>query len=128
MPIKHAALKQLRKDKKRQQRNQAVRSELRTLTKRLLGLLKGLGAAEAELVEPAMVQVFQPEDIPRESGQLFLDVVVRRGKDVIECYTTTPFAGIDQRITDQALIADHRYALTGFSFRPQFRSRRREPR
>ena len=39
MPIKHAALKQIRKDRKRQQRNQAVRSELKTLTKRLLGLL-----------------------------------------------------------------------------------------
>jgi small subunit ribosomal protein S20 len=39
MPIKHAALKQMRKDRKRQQRNQAVRSELKTLTKRLLTLL-----------------------------------------------------------------------------------------
>ena len=40
MPIKHAALKQIRKDRKRQARNQAVRSELKTLTKQLLGLLK----------------------------------------------------------------------------------------
>lgn len=39
MPIKHAALKQIRKDRKRQQRNQALQSELKTLTKRLLGLL-----------------------------------------------------------------------------------------
>ena len=39
MPIKHAALKQIRKDRKRQQRNQGVRSELKTLTRRLLGLL-----------------------------------------------------------------------------------------
>ena len=40
MPIKHAALKQLRKDRGRHDRNQAVRSELRTLTKRFLTLLK----------------------------------------------------------------------------------------
>ena len=39
MPIKHAALKQIRKDEKRRLRNQAVRSELKTLTKRLVGLL-----------------------------------------------------------------------------------------
>ncbi len=39
MPIKHAALKQIRKDRTRHARNQAMRSELRTVTKRLLGLL-----------------------------------------------------------------------------------------
>ena len=39
MPIKHAALKQIRKDRKRRSRNQAVRSELKTLTKRLVTLL-----------------------------------------------------------------------------------------
>ncbi|MBI2104287.1 MAG: 30S ribosomal protein S20 [Candidatus Omnitrophica bacterium] len=39
MPIKHAALKQIRKDRARASRNQAVRAELRTLTKRLLTLL-----------------------------------------------------------------------------------------
>ena len=40
MPIKHAALKQIRKDRKRQRRNQATRAELRTLTKQLLTLLR----------------------------------------------------------------------------------------
>ena len=40
MPIKHAALRQLRKDRKRQARNQAFRSELRTLTKRFQALLQ----------------------------------------------------------------------------------------
>ena len=39
MPIKHAALRQMRKDRKRQQRNQAVQAELRTLAKRFIGLL-----------------------------------------------------------------------------------------
>ena len=51
MPIKHAALKQIRKDRKRRQQNQAVRSELKTLTKRLLGLLNEQKLKEAsELV------------------------------------------------------------------------------
>lgn len=40
MPIKHAALKQIRKDRKRHERNQAIRSELKTTTKRLLALLQ----------------------------------------------------------------------------------------
>lgn len=39
MPIKHAALKQLRKDRRRHQRNQAVKTGLKTLTKRLVTLL-----------------------------------------------------------------------------------------
>ena len=47
MPIKHAALKQIRKDRKRRARNQAVQSELRTLTKRLLGLLNSQKREEA---------------------------------------------------------------------------------
>ncbi len=50
MPIKHAALRQLRKDRKRQQRNQAIRGELRTLTKRLLTLLQGKKLGEASLL------------------------------------------------------------------------------
>ena len=41
MPIKHAALKQIRKGRRLEARNHAVRSELRTLTKRLLLLLRG---------------------------------------------------------------------------------------
>ncbi len=39
MPIKHAALKQMRKDRKRSQRNSAIHAEVKTLTKRLLTLL-----------------------------------------------------------------------------------------
>ena len=39
MAIKHAALKQLRKDQKREARNQAVRSELKTFTKRFVTLV-----------------------------------------------------------------------------------------
>ena len=47
MPIKHAALRQMRKDRKRQQRNQAVQAELRTLAKRLLSLLNERKVTEA---------------------------------------------------------------------------------
>lgn len=47
MPITHAALRQLRKDRRRQLRNQAVRSELRTLSKRLLKLLGSQQRQEA---------------------------------------------------------------------------------
>lgn len=47
MPIKHAALKQIRKDRRRRAQNQAVRSELKTLTKRLLGLLNERKLEEA---------------------------------------------------------------------------------
>lgn len=47
MPIKHSALKQLRKDRQRELRNRAVRSELKTLTKRLVGLLKAQKVDEA---------------------------------------------------------------------------------
>ena len=48
MPIKHAALKQIRKDRKRRQRNQAVQSELKTVTKRLLTLLRDQKLDEAK--------------------------------------------------------------------------------
>ncbi|MBI4343079.1 MAG: 30S ribosomal protein S20 [Candidatus Omnitrophica bacterium] len=47
MPIKHAALKQIRKDRKRRERNQALRSELKTVTKRLLSLLHAKKLEEA---------------------------------------------------------------------------------
>jgi small subunit ribosomal protein S20 len=47
MPIKHAALKQIRKDRGRQQRNEAIRSELKTVTKRLLALLSQQKLEEA---------------------------------------------------------------------------------
>ena len=50
MPIKHAALKQIRKDRKRQERNQAVRAELKTLTKRLVALLGAQRLDEAREV------------------------------------------------------------------------------
>jgi len=47
MPNKHAALKQIRKDRVRQARNHAIRSELKTMTKRLHELLSTQKLAEA---------------------------------------------------------------------------------
>ena len=47
MPIKHAALKQIRKDRARRERNNALRSELKTLTRRLLNLLSAKKSKEA---------------------------------------------------------------------------------
>lgn len=50
MPIKHAALKQIRKDRKRRPRNQSARSELKTMTKRLVTLLTAKKLDEATLL------------------------------------------------------------------------------
>ena len=47
MPIKHAALKQLRKDVKRNKRNNATRSELGTITKRVAALIQSKQIDEA---------------------------------------------------------------------------------
>ncbi len=47
MPIKHAAVKQLRKDKVRHARNQAVESELKTFTKQFLTLINAKKVDEA---------------------------------------------------------------------------------
>ena len=58
MPIKHAALKQIRKDRKRQQHNQAIRSELRTLTKQFLGLLKENKRQEAGALMSTVAKKF----------------------------------------------------------------------
>ena len=58
MPIKHAALKQIRKDRRRQAHNQAVRSELKTLTKRLATLLKGQKLEEAKTLLHAVTKKF----------------------------------------------------------------------
>ena len=48
MPIKHAALKEIRKGRRLHSRNQAVRSELKTLTKRLVELLNAQQLDEAK--------------------------------------------------------------------------------
>ena len=58
MPIKHAALKEIRKARKREQRNQAVRSELKTLTKRLVSLLNGQKVDDAKQLITLVVKKY----------------------------------------------------------------------
>ena len=58
MPIKHAALRQMRKDRKRQQRNLAVRSELKTLAKRLLTLLSEKKLPEAGSLMRTVIRAY----------------------------------------------------------------------
>ncbi|MBI4343742.1 MAG: 30S ribosomal protein S20 [Candidatus Omnitrophica bacterium] len=58
MPIKHSALKELRKDPGRRQRNQAVRSELKTLTRQLLGALEAKQPDQARALLQAVVRKY----------------------------------------------------------------------
>ena len=58
MPIKHAALKQLRKDRKRAVRNQAFFSELKTLKKKFRSLLDEKKPDEARQLLPLVMRRF----------------------------------------------------------------------
>ena len=58
MPIKRAAVRQLRKDRKRTVRNQGIRSELKTLKKRFLSLLDEQKRDEANKFLPLLVRRF----------------------------------------------------------------------
>lgn len=58
MPIKHAAVKQLRKDRRRTPRNRAIRSELHTLKKELDALLASKKRAEVVNLLPAIMKRF----------------------------------------------------------------------
>ena len=58
MPIKRAALRQMRKDHKRTQRNQAAHSELKTLKKRFLSLVNSQKRDEATSFLPVIMRRF----------------------------------------------------------------------
>lgn len=58
MPIKHAAVKQLRKDRTRAQRNVAVSSALKTLQKRVRVLLAQQQRDEVVRLLPAVMRQF----------------------------------------------------------------------
>lgn len=58
MPIKHAALKQIRKDRRRAARNQAATSALKTLTKRLVTLLGAKQFDEAKTLIRLVVKAY----------------------------------------------------------------------
>lgn len=81
-------------------------------------LLRGVGDSEAVLSEPAKVVLAQPADLKALTGDLRIDVVIRRGTDVIQIWTTTPFAGLEVD-TQQHPIASDRYQLLGFKFSPK---------
>ena len=56
MPNKHAALKQIRKDEKRRARNQAIQSQLKTMTKRFLALISAKQADQARAYLPQVAK------------------------------------------------------------------------
>lgn len=58
MPIKRAAVRQLRKDRKRTSRNHALRSELKTLKKRFDELLITKRQDDARALLPAIMKRF----------------------------------------------------------------------
>ena len=58
MPIKHAALRQMRKDRKRASRNLAQRSELKTLRKQLRTLAAAKNQVEAKKLLPLVMKQF----------------------------------------------------------------------
>ena len=58
MPIKHAALRQMRKDRKRAVRNQGVLSELKTLKKQLRALVSEQKRDEALKLLPTLMKRF----------------------------------------------------------------------
>lgn len=58
MPIKFAAVRQIRKDAKRAVRNSALRSELKTLIKRLHHLVEGKHAKEARALLPLVAKKY----------------------------------------------------------------------
>ncbi|MBI4353927.1 MAG: 30S ribosomal protein S20 [Candidatus Omnitrophica bacterium] len=58
MPIKIVALKQLRKSRRRAQRNQAVQSELKTLKKNFLTLIAQHNVQEAQQLIPVLMRRF----------------------------------------------------------------------
>lgn len=74
MPIKHAALRQLRKDKKRQERNQAFRSELKTITKRFQALLQ---AKQWDDAKTLMREVASTYDRATKRGLLHRNTAAR---------------------------------------------------
>ena len=58
MPIKRAAVRALRKDKKRAARNQAIESQLKTIKKRFLTLVDQKKQAEAAELLPMVLRRF----------------------------------------------------------------------
>ena len=75
MPNKRSAIKQLRKDRRRQARNTAVRSELRTVTKRLTALL---GSKDVEQAQTLLRKVASQYDRATMSGVIHRNTAQRQ--------------------------------------------------
>lgn len=58
MPIKHGALRQIQKARRRALRNKDVQSELKTLKKRVVALMAQGKSAEASALLPLVVRKF----------------------------------------------------------------------
>lgn len=62
MPNKHAAVKDLRKNKRRAARNLRMKTHVKTLTKKINELLKAGNAAEAKALFPKAQQAIAKAD------------------------------------------------------------------
>jgi small subunit ribosomal protein S20 len=94
MPIKHAALKQIRKDQKRQQRNQAIRAELKTLTKRLLTLL---GSQQLEEARTMIRLVTRKYDRAASAGIVHRNTAARYKSRLMRRFNRLPGAPMAKR-------------------------------
>lgn len=74
MPIKHAALKQIRQDRRRAQRNQARQGSLNTLTKRLL---EHLGQNQLDQAATLLRQVARAYDRAAVKGLVHRNTAAR---------------------------------------------------
>ena len=87
MAIKHAALKQLRKDRKHQQHNQMVRSELKTLTKRFVTLVSAKRLDEAR----ALIQTLASKyDRAASKGVIHRNTAARSNSRLARRLNKTP--------------------------------------
>ncbi len=89
MPNKRAALRSLRKDRVRHARNEAVLSELKTLKKRLIGLLSDRKREEAAKYLPLVVKRF---DQAAAKHMIHKNVASRLKARLARRVTSTPTA------------------------------------
>lgn len=87
MPIKHAALKQIRKDRTRSARNHTVRSELKTLTKRLLTLLRNQQLDDARTLMRAVAKKY---DRAASKGIIHRNTAARYKSRLMRRLTSSP--------------------------------------
>ena len=89
MPIKHVALKQLKKNAKRAARNQSRRSEFRALKKRFLALVDANKSEEARALLPEVVRQFAQA---ASKGVIHANVAARTTSRLTKRLSTKPSA------------------------------------